>query len=34
MELIHKFSIDGLKYVLDVNTGSIMEIDELVYDLL
>lgn len=34
MELIHKFSIDGLRYVLDVNTGSIMEIDEMVYDLL
>ena len=34
MELIHKFSIDDLKYVLDVNTGSIMEIDQIVYDLL
>lgn len=34
MELIHKFSIDGFQYVLDVNTGSIMEIDELVYDIL
>ena len=34
MELIHKFSIDDLKYVLDVNTGSVMEVDQIVYDLL
>ncbi len=34
MELVHKFSIDGSRYVLDVNTGSIMEIDKIVYDLI
>lgn len=34
MELIHKFSVDNMAYVLDVNTGSVMEIDEIVYDLL
>lgn len=34
MELIHKFFIDDLRYVLDVNTGSLMEIDEITYDVL
>ena len=34
MDLVHKFSIDDFKYALDVNTGSIMEVDQLVYDIL
>lgn len=34
MELIHKFFIDDFRYVLDVNTGSLMEIDEITYDVL
>lgn len=34
MELIHKFAIDDFKYVLDVNTGSLMEVDDLTYNLL
>ena len=34
MELIHKFFIDDFRYVLDVNTGSLLEIDEITYDVL
>lgn len=34
MSLIHKFIEDNHRYVLDVNSGSIHEIDELVYDLI
>ena len=34
MELIHKFLVGNFRYVLDVNTGSIIEVDKLVYDLL
>lgn len=34
MELVHKFVIDDFKYVLDVNTGSLMEVDDLTYNLL
>lgn len=34
MELIHKFTQDGEYFVLDVNTGAIHIVDEIVYDLL
>ncbi len=34
MDLVHKFTIDNFRYVLDVNTGSLMEVDGLTYDLL
>lgn len=31
---VHKFIVDGDRFVIDVNTGSVHEIDELVYDIL
>lgn len=34
MELIHKFRQDDDFYVIDVNSGSLHEVDEMVYDLL
>lgn len=34
MSDIHKFLVDGQEYVIDVNTGSVHQIDNLVYDLL
>lgn len=34
MELIHKFKVDGDIYVLDVNSGSVHIVDELIYDML
>lgn len=34
MALIHKFINDGERYVLDVNSGSVHLVDELIYDLL
>lgn len=34
MALIHKFIQDGQYFVLDVNTGAVHIVDELVYDLL
>jgi uncharacterized protein len=32
--LIHKFLLDGEYYILDVNSGSVHMVDELVYDIL
>ena len=34
MALIHKFKQGGNYYVLDVNTGAVHLVDELVYDIL
>lgn len=34
MALIHKYIHDGERYVLDVNSGSVHVVDELVYDML
>ncbi|MDV3428210.1 MAG: thioether cross-link-forming SCIFF peptide maturase [Bacillota bacterium] len=34
MSDIHKFLVDGQEFVIDVNTGTVHQIDELVYDLL
>lgn len=34
MSLIHKFKQDGNYFVLDVNTGAVHVVDELVYDIL
>lgn len=34
MSDIHKFLVDGQEFVIDVNTGAVHKIDELVYDLL
>ena len=34
MSLIHKFKQDGNYFVLDVNTGAVHIVDEMVYDIL
>lgn len=34
MALIHKFTVDNDRYVLDVNSGTIHVVDDLVYDIL
>ncbi|MGL5575344.1 MAG: thioether cross-link-forming SCIFF peptide maturase [Sarcina sp.] len=34
MSLVHKFKQDDYYYVIDVNSGSIHEVDELVYDMI
>ncbi|MEA4826571.1 MAG: thioether cross-link-forming SCIFF peptide maturase, partial [Clostridium sp.] len=34
MSLVHKFIQNGEYYILDVNTGAVHIVDELVYDLL
>ena len=34
MSLIHKFIQDGEYYVIDVNSGALHVVDEIVYDLL
>ena len=34
MELIHKFRQGNDFYVIDVNSGAVHEVDELVYDML
>ena len=34
MSLIHKFEQGGNYFVLDVNTGAVHVVDELVYDIL
>lgn len=34
MALIHKFISDGDRYVLDVSSGSVHRVDELIYDML
>lgn len=34
MALIHKFEQGGFKYIIDVNSGSFHEVDELIYDMI
>lgn len=34
MSLVHKFIQDDQRYIIDVNSGSIHEVDEMVYDLI
>ncbi|MFB0918823.1 MAG: thioether cross-link-forming SCIFF peptide maturase [Clostridiaceae bacterium] len=34
MGLIHKFTVDDVRYILDVNSGSVHVVDDLVYDML
>lgn len=34
MGLIHKFTVDDIRYILDVNSGSVHVVDDLVYDML